>query len=38
MSQHPGEFAAERPVTVDEAAPALSEALAASSARKHARV
>ncbi len=26
MSQHPGEFAADRPVTVDEAAPALSGA------------
>ena len=34
MSQHPGEFAAERPVTVNEAAPALDEALAVSKAPK----
>jgi len=34
MSQHPGEFAAEKPVTVGEAAPALSEALTAPSPRK----
>jgi membrane fusion protein (multidrug efflux system) len=30
MSQHPGEFEADRPVTADEAAPVLGEALAAS--------
>ncbi len=34
MSQHPGEFAADRPVTVDEAAPVLSGALAVSGPRK----
>ena len=34
MSEHPGEFAADRPVTVDEAAPALSGALAVSGPRK----
>ncbi len=34
MSQHPGEFAADRPATVDEAAPALNGALAVSGPRK----
>jgi membrane fusion protein (multidrug efflux system) len=34
MSQHPGEFAADRPVTVDEAASALNGALAAVGPRK----
>ncbi len=34
MSEHPGAFAADRPVTVDEAAPALTGALAASGSRK----
>ena len=38
MSQHPGEFAAEKPVTFGEAAPTLSETLAASSARSTPRI
>jgi len=34
MSQHPGEFAADRPVTVDDASPTLTEPLSTSASRK----